>query len=148
MQMQQQCLECGSANVELFGYRNPDGGDMQFFCAEHRRAQSYADARLPAPAVKEPDRDALEIGIHFKQASLSITNSVLHLLEAGRRLAQKKAGLKHGGWLRWLDANADVLGFTSPSTAQRLMRAAEQCGASAAFAPPRGTANLPPDLGP
>src|SRR5438034_2622391 len=37
----------------------------------------------------------------------------------------KKASLKHGEWLPWLVNNADVLGFSTPQTAGKLMRAAK-----------------------
>jgi hypothetical protein len=40
------CATCGTAGVELFGYRNPDK-TMSWLCGQHRK--SYADERLPAP---------------------------------------------------------------------------------------------------
>ena len=44
-------------------------------------------------------------------------------LECGRRLAEKKASLAHGEWLRWFAANEYALGFKK-RTAQALMKAA------------------------
>jgi hypothetical protein len=38
----ERCVDCGAE--ALFGYRNSDGA-MQWFCAEHRRACCWADAR-------------------------------------------------------------------------------------------------------
>jgi phage N-6-adenine-methyltransferase len=46
---------------------------------------------------------------------------VHHLIEAGQRLAEKKASLGRGEWLPWLEANYEVLGF-GPRTAQRLLK--------------------------
>jgi hypothetical protein len=79
--------------------------------------QTY-DAPLSGQIV---DRDAIEIGEFYEAARNSIIDSVRHAAEAGRRLAEKKASLKHGEWLPWLEANAEVLGFGSDRTAQRLI---------------------------
>jgi hypothetical protein len=40
------CPECGQ--IGEFGYRCRDG-TMRWFCAEHRLAQFWADARMPSP---------------------------------------------------------------------------------------------------
>jgi hypothetical protein len=58
---------------------------------------------------------------------------VRHLVEAGHRLTAKKDCLGHGQWLPWLEANADVLGFDTPQTAQKLMGAARKYRVNAAF---------------
>jgi hypothetical protein len=52
-----------------------------------------------------------------------MASSVRHLVEAGRRLAEKRDSLDYGEWLPWLEANADALGF-GERTARRLMGAA------------------------
>ena len=67
------------------------------------------------------DQDAAEIGVLYRDARAGMVSSVRCLIEAGKRLATKKAALGHGQWLPWLVANADELGFDTPRTAQRLM---------------------------
>jgi hypothetical protein len=42
----ERCATCGAAGVELFGYRIK--GELQWFCAEHRKARHYADAHRSA----------------------------------------------------------------------------------------------------
>ncbi len=68
------------------------------------------------------DADAEAIGNLYRRSRASLVESVTAAAEAGRRLAEKKASLRHGQWLPWLTANAEALGFDSPQTAQRLMR--------------------------
>lgn len=41
-----------------------------------------------------------------------------------RFVAAKKASMAHGEWLPWLEANSDVLGFSTDRTASRLMKTA------------------------
>jgi phage N-6-adenine-methyltransferase len=72
------------------------------------------------------DNEAIEIGDLYRKGKSSMVDSVRYLVEAGQRLITKKDGLRHGEWLPWLEANADVLGFDSPRTAQLLMRGAEK----------------------
>lgn len=67
------------------------------------------------------DQDAVEIGDLYDKSRSSIVNSVQYAFQCGGRLAQKKAALLHGSWLPWLKDNADVLGFESERTAQRLI---------------------------
>jgi phage N-6-adenine-methyltransferase len=78
------------------------------------------------------DFDAIEIGQLYLKGKTSMVNSVRYLLDAGRRLLEKKQALGHGSWLPWLAANVDALGFEE-WTAQRLMRAATKYVASHGF---------------
>jgi ParB family chromosome partitioning protein len=71
------------------------------------------------------DDDAAEIGHLYRRARSSIVDSVRYWIEAGQRLAKKKAELAHGEWLPWLAANEDTLGFKE-RTAQLLIRGAER----------------------
>jgi hypothetical protein len=84
-----------------------------------------SNAIVPFPASAELDQEAVAIRDLVVTARSDIVNSVRLLIEAGRRLAAKKAALPHGAWLPWLEANADVLGFTTPRTAQMLIKSAE-----------------------
>ncbi len=71
------------------------------------------------------DRDAVAIGELYEHSKSSLIDSVNVGLACGQRLAEKKASMKHGEWLPWLDANAGVLGFKSRFTAAKLIRAAQ-----------------------
>jgi len=73
-------------------------------------------------AISIVDGDAEEIGHYYQVARTSIVDSIKAAAECGRLLTAKRDSLPHGAWLPWLEANADVLGFQSPSTAQRLMK--------------------------
>ncbi len=79
---------------------------------------SIEGVHLPA------DNDAETIGALYARAKTSIAESVTFQIQAGQRLRDKKAKLDHGEWLPWLEANADVLGFETPRTAQMLMKVA------------------------
>jgi len=80
-----------------------------------------------ALAVMKPkaDPDAVEIGKLWRKACSSLVESSKYYLECGRKLAEKKATLKHGEWLPWLADNTDVLGFDTPQTGGKLMKAAK-----------------------
>jgi hypothetical protein len=52
----------------------------------------------------------------------------------------------HGAWLPWLAANADVLGFDSPLTAQRLMKAADKYVVNDAFGEAKANSALTPSM--
>lgn len=71
------------------------------------------------------DKDALEIGVLYESSNSSFSDAVMARLECGQLLAKKKASMKHGEWLPWLEANAGVLGFSDDSTARRLMKTAK-----------------------
>jgi Protein of unknown function (DUF3102) len=71
------------------------------------------------------DTDAHEIGDLYRRAKGCAVEGVRYAIQAGARLTDKKKSLAHGQWLPWLEANADVLGFNTPQTAGRLMRAAK-----------------------
>jgi hypothetical protein len=79
------------------------------------------------------DRDAAEIGDLYRRSKSSIVDSVGYLVYAGHRLLTKKKQLGHGKWLEWLDANATVLGFETPRTAQKLIRAAQKYDSGVVF---------------
>jgi phage N-6-adenine-methyltransferase len=81
--------------------------------------------------LSNADRDAVEIGELYRKGKSLFVDGVRYLLEAGHRLARKKAEVGHGHWLEWLEANADVLDMDITCTPQRLMKAAGQFGASA-----------------
>ena len=59
------------------------------------------------------DNDAIEIGELYQKAGRSLVDSVKYQIECGQRLTEKKATLKHGQWLAWLDSNLGVLGFST-----------------------------------
>jgi len=82
---------------------------------------------------RDGDPDALAIGDLYQKARSSIADSVRCLIKAGHRLAKKKDELGHGNWLPWLAANADVLGFDTPRTAQRLIDVASKYDAGVAI---------------
>jgi phage N-6-adenine-methyltransferase len=79
------------------------------------------------------DQDAIRIGDLYRKARTSVADSVRYLIKAGHRLIAKQDSLDHGEWLPWLKANADVLGFETPRTAQRLMAVASKYDAGVAF---------------
>jgi phage N-6-adenine-methyltransferase len=75
--------------------------------------------------IRNSDPDAVAIGELYRKAKRSIIESAYYHIECGRRLAEKKASLKHGEWLPWLEANREILGFDTERTAERLVRAAK-----------------------
>jgi Protein of unknown function (DUF3102) len=83
--------------------------------------------------LRTGDRDAVAIGKLCDRAKASIVDSVMNMIEAGRKMTAKKMDLGHGNWLPWLKDNADALGFSSKHTAARLMRLASKCSASDTF---------------
>jgi Protein of unknown function (DUF3102) len=89
-----------------------------------RLSSEQFEPRLPNATA---DQDAAEIGVLYRDARAGMVSSIRCLIEAGKRLATKKAALGHGQWLPWLANNADELGFDTPRTAQRLMDVASKC---------------------
>jgi hypothetical protein len=83
--------------------------------------------------ISGDDPDAAVIGALYRKARESIVDSVRHAIECGDRLRAKRNELGHGRWLAWLKANAHVLGFDSPRTADRLMRGAAKLDASVQY---------------
>src|SRR5258708_28452432 len=79
------------------------------------------------------DLDAFTIGSLYRRSRVSLVESTKLLIEAGQRLAAKKAQLDHGQWLPWLETNADILGFETRMTASRLMKAARKCNVNDTF---------------
>lgn len=75
--------------------------------------------------ITKTDADAKKIGDLYHRAKRGAVESVRLLLQAGSRLAKKKAELGHGEWLPWIEANEDTLGFKEQA-AQRLIRAASK----------------------
>jgi phage N-6-adenine-methyltransferase len=99
-----------------------------------KAARTKAGCVPSVTLVRRPnDPDAVAIGELYRKARSSVVDSVRYLIEAGHRLAKKKDKVGHGNWLRWLEANADLLGFETPRTAQRLMDVASKCDASVVF---------------
>jgi len=70
------------------------------------------------------DGDAIAIGALYQRSNSSLADAVMARLECGQRLAEKKASMKHGEWLPWLESNAGALGFSTRATAARLIKAA------------------------
>src|SRR5262245_9550848 len=89
--------------------------------------------------IKGRDLDAIEIGESIRKAKVYVVESTRYLIEAGRLLSHKRDELGYGKWLPWLKANADVLGFDTPRTAQRLILAASKYDSPS----PRARPSLP-----
>jgi hypothetical protein len=68
---------------------------------------------------------AAEIVEHHGAARAATREAIRHAIEAGRRLAEAKKLVGHGGWLPWLKANVPGI---SARTAQRYLAAAERAG--------------------
>ena len=68
---------------------------------------------------------AAEIVEHHRSAGAATREAIRHAIEAGRRLAEAKKLVGHGGWLEWLKANVPGI---SARTAQRYLAAAEHAG--------------------
>lgn len=62
---------------------------------------------------------AAQINAEYLKAKTSMVDSVNHIIECGRMLAEKKADLGHGKFIPWVESNCD---FT-PRAAQMMMRA-------------------------
>ena len=75
-------------------------------------------------SLRTGDRDAVAIGNLCAKAKGSMVDSVKYLIEAGKKLIDKKESLDHGEWMPWLKENADALGFRGKNTAANLMTAA------------------------
>jgi DNA N-6-adenine-methyltransferase (Dam)/Protein of unknown function (DUF3102) len=80
--------------------------------------------KYDAARALAPDQEAAKIGDLYREARTGMVASVRCLIEAGQRLAKKKAQLGHGRWLPWLKENETELGF-GISTAGRLIKGAE-----------------------
>jgi hypothetical protein len=87
---------------------------------KNRGANSKIVKRAALTVIK-PDKDAIQIGELYQKARLSLVESVRFAIACGQRLKAKQDSLPHGAWLPWLRDNAEVLGFDTPRTAQRLM---------------------------
>ena len=70
------------------------------------------------------DNDAIEIGQLYQKAGHSLIDSVKYQIQCGQRLTEKKASMKHGQWVKWLENNMGVLGFSARRTASRLIKVA------------------------
>ena len=84
-----------------------------------------ASERTVSIAGEIVDNDAIEIGQLYQKAGHSLVDSVKYQIECGQRLTEKKASMKHGQWVSWLENNMGVLGFKTDRTAQRLMKVAK-----------------------
>jgi hypothetical protein len=87
-------------------------------------------SRVASQSEERRDQAAVEIGTLYRKGREAILESVDYNLQAGRKLIEKKGSMPHGEWVTWLQANADVLGFTHRTTASRLMKAAAANDAS------------------
>lgn len=76
------------------------------------------------------DNTAYDIGQLYLKGCACQVESIRYLHSAGMMLQAKKDQLPHGEWLPWLQANWDVLGFTSDRTARRLLALAKRTPAS------------------
>jgi len=84
--------------------------------------------------LRTGDKDAIAIGKLIDKSRGSIVDSITYLIEAGKKLHEKKETLAHGEWLPWLKENADVLGpFSARRMAQKLMHASAKYAASGVF---------------
>jgi ParB family chromosome partitioning protein len=79
---------------------------------------------VPVEDDQPAETDARLIGELYWKAKKSLVDAVHFAAECGRMLLAKKKSLAHGEWLPWLEANAELLGFDTPRTAQRLMELA------------------------
>jgi hypothetical protein len=88
--------------------------------------KAIAETAAP-PAIKGDvvDKDAIEIGEIYLRIRAAFIDMAHAQIECGRKLAAKRSSLSHGQWLPWLQANAEVPGFPSVRTAQRLIKVAE-----------------------
>lgn len=68
---------------------------------------------------------AAEIADHHSVARGATREAIRHAIKAGRRLAEAKALVGHGGWLAWLQANVPGI---SVRTVQRYLAAAHRAG--------------------
>jgi ParB family chromosome partitioning protein len=90
------------------------------------------------------DNEASAIGGLFRKAHATHVDSVRYLFQCGERLREKKTTLSHGGWLPWLEANREILGF-GERTAQLLIKGANSNPQLASDSQnPKLTADLPP----
>jgi hypothetical protein len=90
----------------------------------HRRPRRHARSQVANQSEQRADEDAVRIGALYRKGQEAIRESIKYHLQAGRKLIQKKQSMPHGGWVRWLRANAYALGFRHRTTASRLMKAA------------------------
>ncbi len=65
---------------------------------------------------------AAKINAEHRACEAAAVSAVEHAVRAGELLAEVKQGLKHGGWLKWLEANFEG----SARHAQRYMKLASQ----------------------
>src|SRR5262245_43566676 len=92
---------------------------------DHERCADILSVPADGALTAKADPDAIRIGELYEKARRSFVDSVLYNIECGRELAKKKESLNRGEWLPWLEANADVLGFSSRQTAARLLKLAK-----------------------
>lgn len=95
---------------------------MQWFCAQHRLAKNYADARLPTTAAKP----AGPLAEHAEAIRALGKRAIADVVEIGRHLIKAKDLCGHGNWSSWLDTE---FGWKE-STALRLMHVSNLAGKS------------------
>jgi hypothetical protein len=99
------CSKCGDAAE--FGYKIQGGPAMEWFCAEHRLSQNYADERLPKavapPSASEPlDKAQQALADHANAIRILGKRAIADVIEIGRHLTEAKNLCGHGHWLPWL----------------------------------------------
>jgi hypothetical protein len=65
------CPVCGGDG--LFGYRN-SAGELDYYCADHRLAQSWAEARLTSSSHSEGIENASEANAHAEPARGNVSS--------------------------------------------------------------------------
>ena len=124
------CTKCGEPAE--FGYKIE--GALEWFCAEHRLKQNYADVRqTPNPRVISVEATVCEkhrpskplpptperkLAGHAKAIKAAGTRVVSDVLEIGRHLIEAKKLCGHGNWQPWLERE---FGWTD-RTALRFMQ--------------------------
>ena len=91
---------------------------------DYPRARPRLRSQVANQSEQRPDEDAVAIGALYRKGREAVRESIKYYLQAGQKLIRRKDLMPHGAWLRWLRANADMLGFKHPTTASRLMKAA------------------------
>jgi hypothetical protein len=92
-----------------------------------RKAKKPGTALMVLRKGDNRDKDAVEIGVLYAEASTGMITSAAKYLECGRRLIAKKKEVGHGNFLKWLEDNKETLGFAQRWTSAALMRSARKC---------------------
>ena len=107
------CPKCGRHGE--FGYKVE--GAMVWFCAEHRLAKHYAEARRPPEPAPAPD----PLAEHAEAIRAAGTRVIDDIIKIGHHLTEAKVLCGYGNWLSWLKRE---FGW-SDDTARRFMQVFE-----------------------